>query len=146
MLQPLQKASDVRQHFSEFVDAVIRERPGFFQRNRDMLAAFNLEHLAVLLEPIELHASVQRDLNGAGFSGFVHEIDEVRATEASAEAVLDTLARDLTAYAQSYLGDRFVPYFHGRKRRAHFPYVLKVALLDGPEAVRALLEAHCRIS
>ncbi|MFX4302233.1 hypothetical protein ACOJUR_08260 [Alicyclobacillus tolerans] len=140
MLQLAEKASDVRQHFSEFVDTVVRDRPGFVTRNRDILAALNLEHLAVLVEPLVFHAKLELDENQE-YVGTVDEIEDIVVSGVTKEEVLTSIAQMLLEYAEDYLTDSFRLYFNSPNRRKHFPYVLKVAMQDTIDDVKCLIHA-----
>ena len=140
MLRLIEKASDVRQHFSEFIDTVVRDRPGFLARNRDILATLNLEHLQVLLESLQFHANIRQDEHG-DYVGTLQEIDDIVATGTTEQAVIADLASNLTEYAEEYLTDNFRFYFHSPNRRAHFPYVLKIAVQGNQDAVVSLIHA-----
>lgn len=140
MLGLTEKASNVRQHFSEFIDTVVRDRPGFLTRNRDILATLNLEHLEVLLDSVQFHATVQTDGLGAHM-GTLREIDDIVASGSTECDVIADLARNLMEYAEEYLTDSFRLYFHSPNRRMHFPYVLKVAMQADQEDVVKLIHA-----
>ena len=140
LLQRAEKASNVRQHFSEFIDSVLRDRPRFMTRNRDTLATLNMEHLLVLVEPLQFHASVQPDENGE-LVATLSEIDDIVVSGVSSDELLTFLAEDLIEYAEDYLSDSFPVYFRAPNRRHHFPYVLKVAMQDSVEDVKRLINA-----
>ena len=140
MLQLSTRASDVRQHFSEFIDGVVRDRPGFVVRNRDTIIAFNPDHLEVLLSGIEFHAHLQSDENGE-IVGTLKEIDLI-VCEKNEELALQALAEELVDYATDYLTDQFRLYFNAPNRRGHFPYVIKVATQPSVEHVRGLIHAR----
>ena len=141
MLQLAENSSDVRNNFSEFIDSVVRDRPGFMTRNnRDMLTTLNLEHLAVLMEPLQFHASVQQDENG-DFVATLEEINDLIAVGTNTDESLTVLAQDLMDYAEEYLTVSFRMYFNAPNRRSHFPYVLKIATQDSVDDVKRLINA-----
>ena len=140
MLHLTEKASDVRQHFSEFIDGVVRDRPGFLKRNRDILATLNLEHLQVLLDSLQFHARIRLDEQGL-YLGTLHEIEDIVAVGATEQEAIADLAKNLAEYAEEYLTESFRLYFHAPNRRAHFPYVLKVAMQADEDAVVSLIHA-----
>lgn len=141
MLQLASKASDVRQNFSEFIDTVVRDHPGFVSRNRDTLAAMSLEQLALLLEGVSFHAELEVDENGE-FVGTVDEIEDIVVCGESRKEALLQIAKCLMEYAEDYLTDSFKIYFYAPNRRTHFPYVLKVALQNSLDDVVGLLNAR----
>ena len=141
MIQVGERASEVRQHFSEFIDGVVRDRPGFVIRNRDAIAALNLEHIEVLLSTIEFHVQFHKDENG-DIIGTLEEVDDLVVCESSKDEALQSLANDLIEYAEEYLTTSFKLYFNAPNRRNHFPYVLKVATQPTAEHVTRLLHAR----
>ncbi len=140
MLRLTANASDVRQHFSEFIDSVVRDRPGFLTRNRDVLATLNLEHLDVLLDSLQFHADIRLDEHGI-YLGTLHEIEDIVAVGVTEQEAIADLAKSLTEYAEEYLTESFRLYFHAPNRRAHFPYVLKVAIQADQDAVISMIHA-----
>ena len=140
MLRLTANASDVRQHFSEFIDSVVRDRPGFLTRNRDVLATLNLEHLDVLLDSLQFHADIRLDEHGI-YLGTLHEIEDIVAVGVTEQEAIADLAKSLTEYAEEYLTESFRLYFHAPNRRAHFPYVLKVAMQADQDAVVSMIHA-----
>lgn len=140
MLQLSEKASDVRQHFSEFVDGVVRDRPVFVTRNRDTLAVFNLEHLSVLVQSLQFNATVKQDENGE-YIGTLEEIEHLVVRGTTVDDALNAIASDLLEYAEEYFTDSFRLYFNAPTRRRHFPYVLKVAMQNSYDDVKRLIHA-----
>jgi hypothetical protein len=51
-------ATDVRKHWSEFVDDVIRNKPAFVKRNRDLLAVLSMEQMDALLESLKIRINI----------------------------------------------------------------------------------------
>lgn len=96
----------------------------FVSRNRDIVAAFNLEHLIVLVESLQFHASIEPEENGE-FVGAVNEIEDIVVTSEYPDEALTAIAEDLMEYAEEYLTDSFRLYFNSPNRRKHFPYVTK---------------------
>ena len=141
MIPVAEKASDVRQHFSEFIDDVVRERRlGFFSRNRDVVAALSVPQLRTLVDHVTFHADIEPDEYG-GFVGTLREIDDLVADGPTADDVVDALTDDLIDYAQEYLGNSFTLYFRAPNRSGHFAYVLRVGLQESREDVRRLIHA-----
>lgn len=138
MLGLTEKASDVRQHFSEFIDTVVRDRPGFLTRNRDILATLNLEHLEVLLDSVRFHASIQPDDQGV-YLGTLQEIDDIVVSGVTEHEIISNIAMSLMEYAEEYLTGNFRLYFHSPNRRMHFPFVLKVAMQADQQDVAKLI-------
>lgn len=142
MIPVTEKASEVRQHFSQFVDDVVREhRPGFFTRNRDILATLSVPQLKVLVDHVDFHADVEPDGQG-GYVGTLRELDDLIASASTREGVINALTDDLIDYAQEYLGGSFALYFRAPNRAHHFAYVLKVGLQDSRDDVRRLIHAE----
>ena len=140
MFRLAENSSDVRQHFSEFLDSVVRDRPSFVKRNRDMLVALNLEHLGVLVDAVQFHAFIEKDENGE-LIGTIEEIDDIIVIGATTDEVIDEIAKEIMEYAEEYLTDSFRLYFNSPNRRKHLPYVMKVAMQNNFADVKRLIHA-----
>ena len=85
-------------------------------------------------------ANIRQDEHG-DYVGTLQEINDIVATGATEQEVIADLASNLAEYAEEYLTDNFRLYFHSPNRRAHFPYVLKVAMQANQDAVVSLIHA-----
>lgn len=139
MNQPL-NATEVRKHWSEFIDSVVRNKPAQVKRNRDLLAVLSMDQLEALLESQKIKICVIQEEDGT-FTGSIDNLD-LAANESSIEQLKQTLLQDLVEYASEYM-DNFDLYFKSPNRKAHFPYVYKVnTLIDSTEQLKEEVEIY----
>ncbi len=134
----IQKATDVRKQFSSFIDTVVHKRPVVVQRNRDLIAAFSLNHLSVLLEPYRFTIEYEQEDDGS-YSGSLRGFDIV-ANSKSQEGLKVRLAQELIEYAHEY-EEEFVLYSIAPNRRSHFPYIYRVLIQPDIANVVGLIDA-----
>lgn len=128
------KSSNVRNHFSEFMDTTLHKHPQVVVRNRDHIIAMNVDHMAVLLQDLTLTARVEQDEEGS-FIATLDEVDDLIGYDKDGKLALYSLAEQFIEYANDYMTDGFTIYFNAPNRKRHFPYVLKVLFHDTPEEV-----------
>ncbi|MDK9710962.1 hypothetical protein [Acidaminobacter sp.] len=116
-------ATDVRKHWSEFVDDVIRNKPAFVKRNRDLLAVLSMDQMDALLESLKIRINIVQEEDGS-FTGVLNEL-ELAANEETIDQLKETLIEDLIEYAAEYM-QNFDLYFKSPNRKSHFPYVYKI--------------------
>lgn len=122
MMNQLQKSTEVRKNWSEFIDGVVREKPSLFRRNRDTLSVLSLDQLNFLLEGYHLTLKILSEEDGT-FTGILEELD-LLANETNEIELVNTIICDLMEYANEYM-DNFAMYFNSPNRKKHFPYVYK---------------------
>ncbi|WP_230190873.1 hypothetical protein [Paenibacillus sp. CECT 9249] len=135
------KSSDVREHFSEFIDEVVHKSPKIVNRRRDHFMAINLQHIQPLVQNVILNAFFEQDEEGNFISSF-HEITDLIGYGRTKEESLDHLIDDLIEYAQDYLFNSFSLYIHAPNRREHFPFVLKVMMQKEAKEVREFINVE----
>lgn len=136
-MQSTLNATDVRKHWSQFNDDVVRVGPRFVKRNRDAWAALSFEHLKAAFATFTFEAEFIHEEDGsvtATLKGF----DLVENGETVEEA-LDLLTDELIEYASEYQ-DNFNTYFQSPNRRDHFPFIINVLSQDDAEGVKALIQ------
>ena len=101
-------ATDVRNHWSEVIDSVIREKPTFIKRTRDCVVLTNEDDGSITLS--------------------LCEIDLAANAPTEDEAKL-LLAKDILDYANDYYSE-FSYWSSAPNRRSHIPYVLRAIMLD----------------
>ena len=99
-------ATDVRNHWSETMDRVVREKPAFIKRTRDCVVLANED--------------LFRDMLSA------YTFSAVRYTEDEAKL---KLAESILDYAADFYND-FAYWSAAANRKAHVPYVLRAIMLD----------------
>lgn len=135
-MQGTLNATDVRRHWSQFNDDIVREGPRFVKRNRDEWAALSSEHLKAAFAVFTFEAELFREEDGsvtATLKGF----DLVENGETEEEAI-ELLAEELIEYANEYQ-DNFKTYFQSPNRHDHFPYIMNVLAQDDAEGVKSLI-------
>ena len=137
MLMQVMNATDVRKEFSSFVDTVARQKPVMFKRNRDYVMSLSADQMMSVLEDYSLTADfTERDgIITATLEGF----DLIAEGRNKKDATVQ-LAKELIDYAQDYFDD-FQLYYNSSNRRKHFPYVLKVMLLNSVDEVEKIIHA-----
>lgn len=129
-------STTVRNHFSEFVDNVVRDKPQFMKRNRDLISFFSEEQLNSLLEKYQFHVKVEKDEDGS-FNVMDEKFDLIGWGDTPEEALND-FAEQLIEYAQEYYED-FAMYFQSPNRRPHYPYILHVLSKNSVNEVRTII-------
>lgn len=136
ILQTLLNATEVRKDFGGFIDGVVRHRPEFVKRSRDVFAALSIPHLQMLLEPYILHLEYAQEEDGS-YSGALREIDLV-ANAPTLEELRQALAGELIEYALEYRENTDL-YLRAPNRKHHLPYALNVLIQDDLEGVMGLI-------
>jgi uncharacterized protein YbcC (UPF0753/DUF2309 family) len=121
----LKSATEVRQHWSEFIDTVARKHPLIFKRNRDVLTLFSLEQIDGVLSKYQFTLNIIKESDGT-YTGILDELD-LAVNEKTIEKLKEQMLTDLVQYSLDYMND-FDTYFHSPNRKDHFPYIFKVLL------------------
>lgn len=130
-------ATDVRKHWGQFNDDVVRDGPRFVKRNRDAWVALSADHLKVAFDNFTFEAECHVEEDGS-VTASLKDFDLVENGDTKDEAV-DLLADELVEYAHDYQNN-FQKYFHAPNRRHHFPYVMNVLVQEDVEGVKALIQ------
>ncbi len=136
-MQAVLNASDVRQHWSQFNDDVVREGPRFVKRNRDEWAALSSEHLKAAFATFIFEATIIQEDDGTCTASLV-DFDIVENSDTEEEA-LELVADELIEYANEYQ-DNFNLYFHSPNRHDQFPYIMNVLVQENQEDVKGLIK------
>lgn len=131
-------ATDVRKHWSQFNDDVIRDGPRFVKRNRDKWAALSSEHLQSAFSQFTfniIYFYEKDDTVTATLDGF----DLVENAD-SADEAMELIVDELIEYANEYQ-DNFKLYFNSPDRRDQFPYIMNVLVQEDTEQVKKLINA-----
>jgi predicted RNase H-like HicB family nuclease len=135
------KSSDVREHFSETFDEVIRKSPKFIVRRRDKIIMMNMEHMASLVSEIKFNVNIEQDDDGS-YLASLSEIEDVFEAAETADAAIHSLAKALVEYATDYMQEHFTLYFNAPNRKKHFPYVFKVMMQNSAAEVMKLFHVE----
>ncbi|WHH61311.1 hypothetical protein [Petroclostridium sp. X23] len=132
-------ATEARKEWSSVIDTVVREKPAFVTRTRDLIILSNLQTMEALLERYSFTAEEFIEDNGS-VTLSLNEIDLVVNSETKEKAVL-MLAEELKEYAEEYYNE-FNFWSNAPNRKSHLPYVLKVLLLDDINKIGATVKCQ----
>lgn len=135
-MQGTLNATDVRRHWGQFNDDVVREGPRFVKRNRDEWVALSSEHLKAAFATFTFEAELFHEEDGT-VTATLKNFDLVENGENEDEAI-DLLAEELVEYAHEYQNN-FKTYFQAPNRHDHFPYIMNVLAQDDTEGVKSLI-------
>ncbi|AXF55322.1 hypothetical protein [Salicibibacter kimchii] len=130
-------ATDVRKHWGQFNDDIVRDGPRFVKRNRDTWAALSTDHLKVAFEKFTFEAAFNVEKDGS-FTVSLKDFDLIENGDTKDDAV-DLLANELIEYAHDYQNN-FQKYFNAPNRRHHFPYIMNVLVQEDSEGVKGLIQ------
>ncbi len=137
-MQAVLNATDVRNEWGSFIDTVVRVRPQFVKRNRDLFTAISLEHLDVILTGYRFNMTYEKEDDGS-YSGSLDVFDVV-ANAPTLDELKVALAQEAVEYAREYM-EEFQLYYNSRNRRYHAPYVLRVIIQPDINGVVRLIDA-----
>lgn len=138
-MQATLNATDVRRHWGQFNDDVVREGPKFVKRNRDEWAALSTEHLKAAFEHFTFKVEFFPEEDGT-VTATLNNFDIVENGDNEEEA-LDLIADELIKYANDYQ-DNFNRYFNAPNRKGHFPYIMNVLVQNDSEGVKELIKCQ----
>lgn len=132
-------ATDARRDWSTIIDTVVREKPAFISRTRDMIMVSSLDMVSALLEPYSFTADKFVEDNGS-ITLSLHEIDIIVNADTE-EAAIIQMAEGIKEYAEEYYRE-FKIWSVAPNRKAHLPYVLKALLLDDVNKIGAIIKCQ----
>ncbi|NLB19007.1 MAG: hypothetical protein GX825_09835 [Syntrophomonadaceae bacterium] len=135
-MQDIMSATEVRKEWSTWVDRVVREKPLVVKRTHDYFVGISVEHLIKLLEPYKFEMEIDAEDAGS-FVASLKGFDLVASGQNEDEA-RKAVARELLEYAQEYFTE-FDLYYRAPNRQEHFPYLLKVLLLNDMGEIESLI-------
>ena len=96
----LLSATDVRKEWSVTMDSVVREKPQFIKRTRDIVALMSMDMLEELLDAYSFHADAQTGPDGA-VTLRLREL-ELYQTAADEKQAAGMLAEKMLSYAEEF--------------------------------------------
>jgi hypothetical protein len=138
MMYDIINATDVRKDWGLFIDKVVHGKPGVVKRNRDYFLSISLKQVLRLLEVYRFKAIIMPE-DDKSITLSLEEIDLV-VNGSDLDTAKTKMVAELISYSQDYFND-FQLYFNAPNRKNHFPYVLKVSLLDDIQDVYGLIDA-----
>lgn len=140
IMQGTLNATDVRRHWGQFNDDVIRVGPRFVKRNRDTWAALSFEHLKAAFATFTFEAELFHEEDGS-VTSTLKGFDLVENGDNEDESI-ELLVEELIEYANEYQ-ENFNTYFRSPNRHDQFPYIMNVLAQDDTEGVKLLI--RCRV-
>lgn len=131
-------ATDVRKHWSQFNDDVVRDGPRFVKRNRDLWAALSSEHLKSAFSHFTFNITYLYEKDGT-ITATLDSFDFVENADSEEEA-LELIVDELIEYANEYQ-ENFKLYFNSPNRHDQFPYIMNVLVQEDAEQVKTLINA-----
>ncbi len=131
-------ATDVRKHFSEFIDMIVWEKPAVIKRNRDYVFSLSMEDMCFILEQYRFSADKHIEDDGS-ITLSLNEIDLV-VNEPTLENAVDSMAKEIKEYAEEYY-ENFKLYYNSSNRKKHLPYILRILTSGSIEDIRGMIDA-----
>jgi hypothetical protein len=131
-------ATDVRKHFSEFIDMIVREKPAVIKRNRDYVFSLSMEDMCFILEQYRFSADKYIEDDGS-ITLSLNEID-LAVNEPTLENAVDSMAKEIKEYAEEYY-ENFKLYYNSSNRKKHLPYILRILTSGSIEDIRGMIDA-----
>ena len=140
MLSLIENATDVRKHWSEFVDTVaIEQKPKVVSRNnKHPFLSISLAQVATLLHAYQFNVTIEQEEDGT-YSVDLDQFD-LFANADTVEAAYKELANDLVEYAQEYI-ENIQTYYAAPNRTNHLPYIMRVLMQEDLDSVVHLFNA-----
>lgn len=125
-------ATSVRKNWSAVTDDVIRNKPQFVKRTRDMIMLANLDLMAELLEQYQFSASKYIEAD----QSVTLSLDQIDIVEngATEEKARELLGKAILDYAKDFYNE-FSVWSKAPNRKAHIPYVIKALILDNEQMI-----------
>lgn len=136
LLKSVLNATEVRANFGGFIDDVVRQKPQFIKRNRDVISSISVQHLMKILEIYDFTIEFE-EKNGV-FTGSIEQIEDILGEAGSLQELRYNLAEQLLDYAHEYY-DSYSEYNAAPNRKSHAPYILRVLLYNDVSEVAELL-------
>ena len=129
-------ATEVRKEWSEVVDRVVREKPQFIKRTRDLMILSDIHFLESLLGAY--HFSAKKDIEVDGSVTLsLNEIDLIENGETEAEA-RRKLAAAIVEYSENFYNE-FHYWSSAPNRKPHIPFVFKALILGDVDKIGELI-------
>jgi len=131
-------ATKARNEWSSLVESVIREKPAFIKKTRDIFFLSDIGVLEKLLSAYSFHAEVMIEDDGS----VTLSLDEIDLTENAPDipSAVSALARAILEYSQDYYNE--FTYWSRGNRKLHIPYVFKALILNDIDKIGELIK--CR--
>lgn len=125
-------ATDVRKHWSEVSESVIREKPKFIKKTRDYMILSNTDFIGILLSGYSFSANKHIEKDGS-VTLSLNEIPLVENAPTEKEAI-DILSSSVLEYATDFYNE-FNMWASAPNKKAEIPYVFKALILDDAKKI-----------
>lgn len=125
-------ATDVRKHWSEVSESVIREKPKFIKKTRDYMILSNTDFIGTLLSGYSFSANKHIEKDGS-VTLSLNEIPLVENAPTEKEAI-DILSSSILEYATDFYNE-FNMWASAPNKKAEIPYVFKALILDDAKKI-----------
>jgi len=135
--------SEARREFSAIYDSIYNAlKPAVIRRGRgEEILLLRKDIFRTVLEMFPLKAELLEEEDGS-VTLALDRLD-IAVNAPSLQQAVEEIVQELKIYARDYL-DRAQLFLNAPNRRPHFPYVLRIALCDSDEEIKALIEVSCR--
>ena len=135
----VRNATDVRRDWGGVIDTVVREKPVFVKRSRDYVCLMDNKDLELLLSNVRFTADEFSEADGS-VTLSLNEMD-ITANGKNKDEALANLASDMQEYAEEYYQE-FAYWFSSLNRKSHYPYVMRILVLDNIEKLKGLISCQ----
>ena len=132
-------ATDVRKHWSEVSESVIREKPTFIKKTRDYMMLSNIDFIGTLLSGYEFSAKEYIEDDGS-VTLSLNEMPLVENGATRKEAIVN-LSNALLEYVVDFYNE-FHIYSNAPNKKSEIPYVFKALILDDAEKIGACIKCQ----
>lgn len=131
------KSTEMRKEFSFYIDEIVRRKPVFVKRSRDMFLGISYEMMKNLVSDIGFTALMYPENDGS-ITLSLNEYDIVVNGKDHEEA-LNNLVSDLREYAEEYY-DQIEFWYHDPQRKNQFKGIIKVLLTDDDQQLKETIQ------
>lgn len=128
----LEQATNVRKEWSSVCDSVIRQRPRFIKRTRDIMCLSSLSMLNDILAIYIFTAKQYTEPDGS-ITITLDTIDLTVNGDSEEDARIK-IGKSIMDYAEEYY-ENFALYSASPNRKSHMPYIIKALIIDDAEAL-----------
>ena len=133
------KSTEMRKEFSFYIDEIVRRKPVFVKRSRDMFLGISFEMMKNLVSDVGFTAVMYVESDDS-ITLSLDEFDIIVNGKDQEEA-LNKLVNDLKEYAEEYY-DQIEFWYNDPQRRGHFKGVIKVLLTDDDQQLKETIQCQ----
>jgi len=133
------KSTEMRKDFSFYIDEIVRRKPVFVKRSRDLFLGISFEMMKDLVSDIGFTAMMYMESDGS-ITLSLNEFDIV-VNGKNQEEALNRLVNDLKEYAEEYY-EQIEFWYNDPQRRSHFKGIIKVLLTDDDQQLKETIQCQ----